>query len=273
MDTSFLRKKVAGVPVLYVAALFVAVLALVAYRMRPAEPTEGDTDNSTDQADVAGDPANADYSGLATNGTVTVQQGTDPATVTPVEVATNENWARKSANWLVAQGMASGTVAQTATRKYISGESLSVSEGKLIDAAVKQYGVPPEPLTAGGVSKPPAQFARKQGTPPTVHTVEGKNDNDFWKLAKLYYGSDHYDYVNSLEVANLSIPKGRSHMPVGTRVTIPKYTTPKYYLTVAANQTAQSIASKNGTSAAAVMELNDSIKFPVARKGTRVRVK
>lgn len=273
MDTSFLRKKVAGVPVLYIAALFVAVLALVAYRMRPAEPTEGDIDNGTDESDVAGDPATADYSNLATQGTVTVQQGTDPATVTPIEAKTNENWAVKAANWLVAQGLASGTVAQSATRKYIAGESLSVTEGKLIDAAVKQYGVPPEPLTAGGVASPPASFARKQGTPPTTHTVEGKNDNDFWKLAKLYYGSDHYDYVNTLEVANLSIPKGKSHMPVGTRIRIPKYAAPKYYLTAGNNQTAQSIAGKNGTSAAAIMELNDSLKFPIPRKGTRVRVR
>lgn len=273
MDMSFLRKKIAGIPVLYIAGLFVVVLALVAWRMKPSEPGEGDPAEE-DDADQMGDPADADYSGFATNGTVTVQQGTDPATVSPVVVQTNETWARNAANWLVAQGLASGTAAQTATRRYIEGESLSVDQGKWIDAAVKQFGIPPEPLTAGGITKPsvPISLPSKQGTPPTTHTVTGNKDTSFWDLAALYYGSKHYDYVNLLEVKNIGIvPKGSGNkIPKGTKVNIPKYTAPKYY-TATGTLTAQQIAAKNGTTAAIVMEFNDSLKWPV-RKGTKVRV-
>jgi hypothetical protein len=288
MDTSFLRKKVGGVPVLYIAALLVAILAVVAWKLNPSAPTEGDDATPDEEGDAAGDPANADYSGFATNGTVTVQQGTDPATVSPVVVQTNERWATNASNWLVAQGLASGTVAQTATRKYIDGESLSTAEGKLIDAATKQFGVPPEPLTAGGVTADPiaAAIPRKQGPLPrlykngTAHIVRNTAENDFYKLAKLYYGSDHYDYVNFLEVANLSYPKGHNTLRVGDAINIPTYTPPKYYVTYKAGMTADEIAAKNSTTAAAIREFNDNTKFPVTKggpkndgKGTKLRVK
>ena len=79
--------------------------------------------------------------------------------------------------------------------------------------------------------------------------------------------------MNFLEVANLSVPK--TTFPVGTQITVPKYHNPKYYRANAHARTAAQIAGKYGTSAAAIYELNDSIKRELAvgvKIGTRVRV-
>lgn len=263
-----LTKKVGGVPVVYLAALFVGILVVIAWRMKPAADQSGDPATGDD---VEGDPSLANGVPVFIANPTPPYSTPDPATTDPVTVDDNNRWAKRATEWLVATGQANGGDAQLAMNEYINGAQLSYAQGKLRDAAIKQYGIPPEPLTPGGTSAPNT-IPTKQGNPPTTHVVKGSNDNDFWKLAKLYYGSDHYDYVNTLEVANLSIRKGRNHLPVGTSVKIPKYGAPKYFLTNIAGMSAQQIAQKNGTTAAAITEFNDSIKFPVARKGTRIRV-
>lgn len=270
-----LSKKVAGVPVIYLAALFVGILAVVAWRMKPSsdEPEAGGDPASENGVDGDPDPyENPEWSANAPP----VYVSPDPAAVTGnPTIQTNEQWVAKGTEWLVAQGRASGGNAFAILNRYIDGDQLSYAEGQLRDAVIKQFGVPPEPFVPGSTNKPAEGIATKQGNPPTTHTVKGTKDNNFWKLAKLYYGSDHYDYVNTLEVANISIPKSKdaatAAFPVGTKVTIPKYTAPKYYLATKTVNTPQAIASRNSTTAAAIMEYNDSYKWPV-KAGTKVRV-
>lgn len=269
-------KKVAGVPVIYLVALFVGILAVVAWRMKPANAEEEAGGDPASEDGLGGDPEEYENPTFVANA--------PPAYVTPDSgdagignstINTNEQWARKSAEWLVATGRATGGLALTTMYKYINGEQMSVAEGKLRDAAIKQFGTPPETFTPGQTNNPAEGIATKQGNPPTTHTVKGKNDNNFWKLAKLYYGSDHYDYVNFLEVANISIPKSKDKVtqafPPGTKISIPKYAAPKYFLATGTVNTPQAIAARNSTTAAAIMELNDSVKWPAA-KGQKIRV-
>ena len=147
----FLKRKVLGVPVLYLLALGVGVLAFFAWKMKPSAPSDtptDSTDSETGMADMGGDAGTYDY--LRTNGTVTVSQGSTPDITTPVTVRTNATWRNDAINWLVGQGAANGGDAQTAIDKYLGGEQLSIPEGKLRDAAIKQFGIPPEPFENGG---------------------------------------------------------------------------------------------------------------------------
>lgn len=262
-------KKVLGVPVLYLGVLFVGVLVFFAWRMKPVtDPADAEDDASGSgdgSADVSGDP---DYSALATNGTVTVVQPGQPDAVTPVGNMTNDRWIAQGVAYLIAQGTATGGDAQLALSTYVNGGQLTYTQGQYRDAVIKQYGLPPELTTPGGTDSP---AAKRQGDPPTVHTVQGKNDNGYGVLERLYYGRSDNDTFDMLQVANPKLGQG-GPFAVGTKIIIPAYHSPSYYTATKTTRTLAAIASKNGTSQAAVAEYNDGMKFPV-NVGTRVRVK
>lgn len=68
---------------------------------------------------------------------------------------TNDEWARRAINYLIAANYDPAT-SDSAIRKYIGGESLSASEFALVNVALGKMGSPPIPL-------PPPLFA-----PPTI---------------------------------------------------------------------------------------------------------
>lgn len=273
MNLGFLKKKVGGIPVLYIVALFVGILAVIAWRMKSNLNTNPNSDQPTDgvaadQQDTTTNP----YDKFATSGTVTVSQGTDPATVTPIQVATNETWARTAASWLASQGLATTDDAYAAMTAYVNGEQLSVTQGKLRDAAVKQYGLPPEPFTTGGTqtatpSTPPAVM---QGKPPLVHTVRGPNDNDFWKLASIYYPNYGAKGVDLIEYHNRTLPSGHNNLPVGTKVSIVPYSDREW--TATRNITTADVAAMNGTTPDVISILNNTPTNHVFAKGSSVRL-
>src|SRR4051812_2219979 len=100
------RKKVAGVPVIYLAGGFVIILAIVAFKMKSSAPeATGDESTTTDNvpedgASEASDMA-GDYSGLNTNGTVIVA----PQQTTAQEAVkeTNETWERAAIDYLITE--------------------------------------------------------------------------------------------------------------------------------------------------------------------------
>jgi hypothetical protein len=55
---------------------------------------------------------------------------------------TNEEWARACVNYLIAQGY-DAALADTAVRKYLQSQQLSISENALIKVALAKYGAPP----------------------------------------------------------------------------------------------------------------------------------
>jgi hypothetical protein len=266
----FLSRKILGVQVLYWLAIGVLILAYVAYRMRNASadlPPAAETDPSL--APENADESAASYDGFTAQPTPTYSSGVAPSTT----VETNESWAKKATEFVGASGLATYGDAQLAIQKYLNGDQLSFKEGQIRDAAIKQFGAPPEAVTVGGTDpKPaaPATAAKRQGTPPCYHTIRGANDNTYSELSQLYYGTIANDRIDLLQAANIS--RGKSGpWPVGTRMMIPAYHPPKYYTSTKTINTLKEIAAKNSTSVTVLRILNDGIKDTL-KTGTKVRV-
>ena len=262
-------KKVLGVPVLYLGAAAVTILAIVAWKMKPAPTGDSETpaDGSGDGAPGSGsdDP----YGDLATGGTVVVQ----PVTPTPAEVVeeTNETWERAAVDYLVNdRKMASAGAAQAAIRAYLDGGDLEYEQGLLRDAAVSKLGIPPEGLPqVGKTNDPPAQ--RQFSNFPGKHTVKGSNDNTPAKLANLYYGNAAADRIDKIVATNHRMGPSNTTYPKGTVVSIPKWINPAFVTATTSMRTAAQLASKNAISQDVLRALNPNRTFPVA-VGTKIRI-
>jgi hypothetical protein len=264
--SSFLSRKFLGVQVLYWLAIGVLVLAYVAYRMRNA--SEDLPDAAEQDPEIA--PENADdsaglYDGFTAQPTPTYSPGLGATTT----VETNDSWAKKAAEFVGASGLASYGDAQLAIQKYLNGDQLTFDEGKIRDLAIKQFGLPPESVTVGGTSPEPI---KRQGTPPTYHTVKTTADDSIDDLIKLYWGAP--TSVNRLQMSAANAKLGVGPYPIGTRVFIPAYQAPKYWTVDKRTNMASEIARKFHTTVAALTVLNPNIKFTthILKVGTRVRV-
>lgn len=245
------RKKVAGVPVLYLAGAAVVILAVVAWKMKPSTPKETPPDAGGD-ANAVDESA---YDGLATQGTVTVVQQPNQTVPDPV-VKTNSTWVKDGAEWLVAQNKASGTVAYSALSKYVNGGDRSFDEQQLVDLVIKEKGLPPDDIAEGGNagSKP----AQKQGTPPTVHTITGSSDDTWSEIATLYYGNSGGRGQDLLQFANPSLGASPGPFAIGTKITVPIYNaTPKTYKVPRGPLSWSVVASRNGISETQLKNLNN----------------
>lgn len=266
-----LKKKVVGIPVLYLAGGFVAILAVVAWKLKAApEPTPPDaagTDDGTGAPELAG--SDSAYDGYNTNGTVVVQPSA-PTGQPPVE-ETNETWLSAAITYVVKQKLATPGFAQEALTKYLDGNDLSFSEGQIRDAALNGVGIPPESLgKIGATATAPArkQFSQYPGT----HTVKGGNDNTAGKLAVLYYGADHAtDGALKIASVNLKMGPATTTYPTGTKIQIPAYVTPGTFTATKTTTHFKDIAAKSGTTADVVRALNPNLSEPFA-VGTKVRV-
>lgn len=260
---ALMSRKVYGIPVVWIAAA-VAVMALYgAFRLRPTpEPV---AEEPTDDEDTAG--YSLDFADQPTfSATPTVTQ----PTITP---DTNELWGRRAIEWLTSTGTTL-SLATGAISKYLDGEPLSYAEAVARDRAVKQFGIPPEglpPVTNNPSAPVYAGPATRQGVPPLFHTVKGKSDASTGALARLYYGMDTADTRNLIN-AHPSNAGKVSPYPVGAKIRVPAYHDPKFFRATSATNTLYAIAKKNGTTAAAVSNLNPGMVFPV-KVGTRVRVR
>lgn len=265
------HKKVAGVPVLYLAAGFVAVLALVAWKLKPS--TSADT-TATDSSPEGLAPTANPYDSLDPDGsgTVTVQQlGPAAATTDPV-VKTNSDWVNEGSVWLIANEQTTGSAALTALNKYINGQDRTYAEQQLVDAWFKQNGPPPDGVAEGGTTglKP----AVKQVNPlPGYHTVQGDTDNSLGELAGLYYGRSDQEVIDLLQSANVG-KAGNGPYSTGTKVFIPAYTPPKYYYVPSnvASMTSAQIGAKNGGITPAQIAVLNNVSYTTWKKGAKVRV-
>lgn len=255
-------KKVAGVPVVYIAAIVAVVILYMAIRSKPTPDPAAEDAAASDGADTEGD---ASYD-VVSQQPVFLVPSTTTAAATPVEF-TNDAWGKQAIEWLIAQGN-DPSLSSSAITKYLASDNLTFQEGSLRDDAVKQFGLPPEGLSTSrtlGYKGP----ASAQGVPPTDHTVRGKSDDTFKELARLYYGSENADYVAQLRARNST---AREPLAVGTTVRIPEAHNPKYYRATASTRSLYAIARKNAVAPSKVENLNPGMKFPV-KVGTRVRVR
>ncbi|HXK36065.1 MAG TPA: hypothetical protein VJ553_00600 [Candidatus Paceibacterota bacterium] len=261
-------QKIGPVPVVYIGAVILVILAVVVSRTKFGQDTSAESDLTTsEEADVtADDIASADYGFAATRGTVTVSQegsGTTSAAV----VDTNDLWVRRAAEYLGGQGQWSTTQVQAALQHYIDGNDLSYDEGLIRDAAVKQFGLPPETVTPGATGKMPA---KRQGNAPTTHTVKGSLDNTYTELAQLYYGKTDGDTLDLLQLNNKALGQ-KGPFSTGTKVKIPLWKTPQYFTATSGTKTSTKIASRHGISVTDLKLMNQGLTFPV-KVGTKVHV-
>lgn len=269
------RKKVLGVPALYLAGAFVVILAVVAYRMKSTATDKtppvdnGGTDESAPGVGELSDP----YAGLGTQGTVTVQQvATNPAD-TGNDVKTNEDWVRAGAEWLTSAKGVAGSRGYSALHKYINGQDRTFEEQGWVDDVIKEKGQPPSDIAEGGrVDNKPAQ--RQFEKFPGKHTVTGSSDTTLSAISTLYYGSADGNHVDLLEFANPTLAMAGT-LPGGTVVNVPAYHDPKYWV-VTARMTWAQAAARNGISETQLRNLNNGSaawrNAPYLNKGQRVRV-
>lgn len=271
--TSFLRKKVGGIPVLYIAGIIVLILAVYAYRMKKSQaPVDTGASTGTDASTDTGTlPDNlTSTGGFVANPTPTPA----PDTTGNSAITDNDTWLRKSVEYLISTGTSAGD-AQLALQTWLNGDQLSYEQGVLRDKAVRQFGMPPETFQTGGTTKQGDPPAKVQGPLPRNHIVQGANDNTYAKLANLYYHSGaNPDAINLIKAANTpQAPWGNSDtIPKGGSVSIPVWHTPKYVVATNNMHTLRQISSKNGSNDNDILALNPGLKFPV-NPGTRVRVR
>jgi len=262
------KKKVAGVPVLYIAGAFVVILAVVAYKMKstpsgdngPVDETQGEASDVTGGA--------ADYSGQVGSGTVIVAP--QNAELPEAVKETNESWERTAVAYLIDSNIATPSDAQLAIDHYLQGADLTFEQGKLKDAAIKKLGLPPEPLP--GVGSISAQPAQKQfNSFPGKHTVKGVNDNTAAKLAALYYGNGDASHAARIGALNAKLGPVGTTYNAGTVIYIPVWTNPRYYTITSTTRYPQQVSSKNGISYDTFIYFNPGLTAPY-KVGSKVRV-
>jgi hypothetical protein len=271
----FFKKRVAGIPMLYIVVVGVGIFALVAWKLKAATPAvdpaatdPAATDaGATDTTGVTtGDLAGSVYDSLKTAGTVVVAPSTDTVT-TPETVKTNATWISDGVAWLIAQDKATGTAANSALSKYVQGQDRSYDEQYLVDLWYRQGGPPPDGVEpAGTIGAKPAQ---KQGNPPLAHEVKGSSDNSYGDVAMLYYGHNEQATYDLVQAANPQLGL-TGPFAVGTKINVPVYHVPKNYV-LPYDMTASQIAGKNGITAYQFSALNNTSKTQF-KKGNTVRV-
>lgn len=205
---AILTQKIGGIPFPVLAGVVVVgALGYSMYRKRKAGAAPAaDTSAGGNQTDQ-GQPVFEANKVPAQSTTNAVLAGTG-------QIATNDDWRRLGIQWLVSNKAMSATDASRVIDDYLAGNPQSVSDGQLRDAVIAVYGLPPT-IPSGGSSATPSK-AKTQGTPPTIHYVQGSGDTTFLELSMLYYASTAY--VQALTDAN---PNAGEPFNIGTPIQIP----------------------------------------------------
>ncbi|WP_204045978.1 hypothetical protein [Acrocarpospora phusangensis] len=279
-----------GVPILYVVGALAVILAVVAWRMKPATGVQLADEPAAEDEPAAGDPAGGVPLPYVSGGSVSQAPLPDPNDGPSAD--DNDKWLRRSAEWLAGQGHATMDAALIALQKYLAGEQLSMEQGRLRDLATDHFGYPPDLPQSGGTGNgdapddPDVPTPPVPPTPPVVvpaepkkyiapafHTVSGPSDDSYTDMALLFYGESGVQYGVDL-IQSYNVKHGhQGPFPPGTRFWIPKYAPPRYVIATASMRTASQIISKNPplNSVAMLQELNDGMTFPV-KVGQKVRV-
>lgn len=301
---ALMSRKVAGIPVMAIAAVLMAALLYAAFKMKATpeeeEPTDASaTDVDSEQSAGDGDGSNEQPvfivpgSRLNTGGVVDSDTGTVPEVPGVAVPTTNELWRAEVTSWLTGQGL-SGTDAAMLMANYFNGVSMSAANTAWINKAIAKFGIPPEgppdyvslptapaPSQEVPLPGPPSkeaqqlayaknhggkQFSGKSGN----HYVQGTHgDTTFAGLARLYYGNS-----DGLRIAVQAPNAGyRQPFPKHRIVHIPAYRDPKYYRVAKSGERTDiaHVAAKNGTTTDMLRKLNPGVKWPL-RRGQRVRV-
>jgi len=151
------HKKFLGVPVLYLLGGGVIILAVYAWRAKTTAKADTGTSDaaSSEAASSAGE-----LFPETPSGTVMVAPYTGATETASTE--TNDDWLARGVALLGAQGTSPGA-AQVALQSYLSGAQLSYVQGQQRDKVIREYGLPPYVMDAGGTD--PAIAPVKPATP------------------------------------------------------------------------------------------------------------
>lgn len=167
-STGLKKRKVFGIPVLYLTAGGVAVLAVYAWRMRPIASVSPSDDATPDSpTDVA--PEGYLYPEPPT-GTVVVAPPATNTLGTNSSIKNNEDWLKAGVSFLIKSGISAGA-AQNALQAYLEGAQLTYIQGQMRDSVIGEYGMPPYPTRAGGTDAPippPTPVNTPTPVPPNV---------------------------------------------------------------------------------------------------------
>lgn len=160
-----LSKRVFGIPVLYIAIVLVAALALYAWKAKSAtgeEDSSGEALDAEDQEYTESEVAAGNIYPISPTGTVYAQS--PQAVEDNVEYFGNDDWLRKAVADLVSKGGNPGEV-QNALQAYLEGEDMSYAQGLIRDQAVKAHGLPPENFRAGVSAAKPVPAPKPKPEP------------------------------------------------------------------------------------------------------------
>jgi LysM repeat protein len=112
-------------------------------------------------------------SGTGTGSTSTWAANQPPGSPSTPMISTNVQWEQAAARYLLTLNPANGLLIDSAMRKYLFNEPLSTAESALINAAIGQFGLPPEPLPptsdpGGGTTDPPPTGTGTTGAVPSL---------------------------------------------------------------------------------------------------------
>lgn len=219
---ALMTKKVAGVPLVWVAAIVAAGLLYMAIRMPRNDAPMEDTEPSDSDA-IGGDIADIQQPVFSANSSDYANGVGSSVTVIPTQ-DTNEIWGRRVTEALLAANYPYNDVAGMVS-KYLAGQTLSDAESDLRDIAIRQFGLPPEGVDYAGAAPSedeegdePDKEPIRRGNPPTTHIVAGYLDDTPSELATLYYDVNTVVARGRIQDAN---PSQSFPADVGTHVVIP----------------------------------------------------
>lgn len=214
-NASWTKRKVLGVPLLYLVLGFVVILAAVAWKMKPSAGTAAAVDTQPEHASdtiLSGDPGQT--LPPMPLGTVTTTVSSPPTDTVPnSSITTNDQWLSRGTMFLADKGVSPGE-AQLALQTYLAGNEVTFQQGQWRDAVIRELGTPPYQQDIGPTQ---ADVARMQGPLPRTHIVKNVNENSASKLAGLYYNRTDTFSVQAIADAN----GGRTSYNVGDSVTVP----------------------------------------------------
>lgn len=300
---ALMSRKVAGIPVMAIAAVLMGALLYAAFKMKSAPEDEELTDASATDVDSEmavgdGDDSNEQPTFIVpgsrlNTGGVSTDTGTVPEVPGMAVPTTNDLWRSEVTTWLIGQGL-SGTDAAMIMSNYFNGVSMPATSSAWVNKAIAKFGIPPEgppdyvslPTTPTPNQETPlpaepnqeakqVAYAKSHGGKQFSggtgkHFVQGSSDNTFNELARLYYGNS-----DGLRIKIHSYNAGyREPFPKHRIIFVPKYVDPKYYRVAKKGERTDIawVAGKNGTSTDALRKLNPGVKWPLKR-GQRVRVR
>lgn len=169
-SSGWTSKRVYGIPIVYLAGGFVAILVIVAY-LGSKKNTTGNAGTAT-ATNAPVDPyATVTSTGTVSTGVPVYYVGSNTQNVDTGTIQTNSDWQKQAVEYLVSTGVSVGD-AQGAIQAYLNGQDMTYTQGGYVNNVVAKYGVPPTINNIGTVA-PPATTSTSTPSDPIAGSIQG----------------------------------------------------------------------------------------------------